>query len=209
MKPPDKNPDGTEKFIPKTKLMLKLDEIVVNPDEECSDDALDNSFDEEYCFDEEEETSSSSSEEEDDDDESPSPDQPGDEEANDNEESPMPQGEEDGEGEKEGEGEGEDEEEDEDADEDEDEEDEGNKMPAQKSLPAPMGQRRPVVNRPMNKTPLVKGKTFTNTTKPLPEVVTKKEEATARKVRLRKNMINVNCTEYEIVPKVAKQILNC
>ena len=38
----DLNADGTAKFIPKSKLMLKLDEI--DPDAECSDDAVDNSF---------------------------------------------------------------------------------------------------------------------------------------------------------------------
>ena len=38
------NPDGSKKFEIKSKLMLKLEEL--DPNAECSDDALDNSFEE-------------------------------------------------------------------------------------------------------------------------------------------------------------------
>ena len=40
----DVNPDGSKKFEIKSKLMLKLEEL--DPNAECSDDALDNSFEE-------------------------------------------------------------------------------------------------------------------------------------------------------------------
>jgi len=35
------------------------------------------------------------------------------------------------------------------------------------------------------------------------------EKPKPKKVKYRKNVINVYCTEYDIIPKVAKKIFNC
>lgn len=162
MKPPeatDFNADGTLKFQPKSKLLLKIDQM--GADLDADEDDADNSFGDEVSDDDE-------SSEEDEDDEEASPeirrekDQP-DGQQDDDEKSEASGG--DG---------------DEDEEEDEDEED----------SPLP-----------------IKEKTIKK--QPIKALSKQKEEPPPKKKKNRRNIVNVYCTEYDVVPKCAKKIFNC
>lgn len=165
----DYNADGTLKFQPKSKLLLKIDQM--GDDLDGDEDDVDNSFGEEAS--EEEETSDE--EEAEDDGEETSQARERENQAADSAD---------------GLGNDEDQEEKSDAegsagegDEDEDEEEDEEDSPAPRKEKA----KKPVLSKAANK----------------------KEEPPPKKKKLRKNVVNVYCTEYDVVPRSAKKIFNC
>lgn len=149
----DLKEDGTAKYRLKTKLMLRLEQMEMN--DECSDELLDNSFQEMQSEEE------SSSEEEEEDDEADN-DSMGEIEEEDETESPL--------------------------------------SPVKR-------KKRPLVIKNLaeeghmrNYALLVK-RDNTQNEEEVPEVEEKKVK------KFRKNVMNVHCTEYDVIPRVAKKLL--